>query len=140
MVPKLERAFETRDLKFFNAISTPDFVDKEMGSAMTKAQAMEQMKMMFQMAKSINCHFNVMSTSVAGNNATLKASGHIVTVMKPQGPKDKKTHTMVIDMWTKETWVKAGTTWKIKMLEEAKPAKMTMDGKPYNPSMAAGHK
>jgi hypothetical protein len=44
---------------------------------------------------------------------------------------------MVMDMKTKETWVRAGSGWKLRKLEEQGQGKMLMDGKPFDPSKMA---
>ncbi len=137
MIPKVEKAFKTGDLKFFEDISTADFTEKEMGKTYTKAESMAQMKQGLAMGKPSEVKFKLMSSKVMGNTATAVTSGHMVMMMKAQKPKDK-AHRMVMDMWEKQTWVKDGKAWKIKMIEEAKPSKMTMDGKPMDPSKMGG--
>lgn len=136
-IPKLERAFDHKDLSFFEKISTADFTETEMGQTYTKAQSMSQMKAGNNQAKSIHAKFKLLTSSVSGNTAMAMTFGHITTVMKPHGPKDK-AHRMSMDMWGKETWVRSGKSWMIQKLEEAKPSKMTMDGKAIDPSKMGG--
>jgi len=137
MLPKIEHAFVARDADFFKSIATPDFTEKEMGRTMTGKEAIAEMKGMFAMCKSVKCKLNVVSTKAKGDSATAVSHGVMHSVLKPNGPKDKEHH-MNAEMWMKETWVRSGNTWKIKMIEDAKPTKITMDGKPFNPNQM-GH-
>jgi hypothetical protein len=138
MLRKAENAFNTKNISFFEKSATADFTEKEMGRTVKRADALAEMKSMFSMAKSVNCKFKLLSTKASGNTGIIMTSGHCVMVMMPSKPKAKPS-TMVVDMWEKETWVRDGKSWKIKMIEEAKPSKMTMDGKPYDPSKMGGH-
>src|SRR6188474_2373298 len=104
LLPKLEKAFATRDAKFFDNISTSDFTETMMGQTFTKAQSMAQMKQQFKTVESCKAKFKILSAKVQGGNGLATAAGHFVMVMKPMAKGDKK-HTMVMDMKTKETWV-----------------------------------
>ena len=137
MLPKVVKAFETKNVKFFDSISTADFTETEMGKTMNKAESMAGMSQMFKSAKTIKCSFKLDSSSVKGDTGTAMTSGRMTAIMNPTKPKGKPS-TMVADMWMKETWVKDGKGWKIKHIDEAKPSKMTMDGKPFDPSKMGG--
>ncbi len=136
MLPKLTKAFDTMDPKFFKAISAPDFTETVGGKTYTKEQAMQQMVQQFAMTKSMKCHFRILSAKASGNTGIAMTAGHFTSVLKPG--QDGKTHTLMMDMWEKETWVKTGKGWKIKSLKEAKPPKSTMDGHPFDPSKMGG--
>lgn len=136
MMPKLVRAFETKDVAFFDRISTADFTEKYMGRTMTKKEAMAQMKTEMASVKAIKCSFKILSAKVMGNTGIAMTAGHMTMTSKPMGK--EKSHKMVMDMWEKETWVRSGNGWKIKSLEEAKPMKMMVDGKPMDPSKMGG--
>lgn len=133
MIPKAERAFNSMDSKFFAATTTADFTEVEMGKTYNKKQSLAEMKQMSSACKSISCSLKLMSVKASRSTGTALTSMHMVAVMKPQG-KDKKAHTMVMDSWETETWVRVGKIWKLKHLQETKPSKMTMDGKPYKPA------
>jgi hypothetical protein len=137
MAPRAKRAFETRNAKFFETTSAPDFVDKMMGQPMTKKQSMAEMKRMFDECKSIKADLKVLSTKASGNTGVAMTFGHMTMITKPS-KQDPKSHKIVMDMWLKETWIRSGKTWKMKMIESAKPMKMTMDGKPFDPSQGGG--
>jgi hypothetical protein len=134
MLPKLENAFHTKNAKFFATISTADFTEKGMGHTYTRKQSMAEMKSMFAQSESIQCSFKILSTMVTGEVGIATTSAHMVAIMKPM-KKGDKSHRMVMDMVQKETFVRKGGGWKVKMIEDSKPTKMTMDGKPYNPKM-----
>lgn len=134
MLPKLENAFRTKDAKYFETISTADFTEKGMGKTYNKKQSMAEMKSMYAQSKSINCSFKLLSTKVTGKLGIATTSAHMVAVMKPM-KKGDKSHRLVMDMVQKETFVRQGGGWKVKMIEDSKPSKMTMDGKPYTEKM-----
>lgn len=137
MQSRVERAFAQKDWRFFESISTPDFTYRERGRTTTRKQSMEQMKQGFAACESMSGKFKLLSSRVSGNTATAMLSGHFVMKLKPT-KKGQKGSVMTSDMWTKETWVRSGNTWKIKKIEEVKPSKMTMDGKPVDPSKMGG--
>jgi hypothetical protein len=139
VIPKLVKAFKTADVKFFETISTADFTETEMGQTVNKKQAMDQMKAMNKMGKVTECSFKVLSAKAANGKGTATTEGHSTMVVKPT-KKGDKSHTMKVDMWYVENWVKAGNGWKIKSLtmDPKHPMKMTMDGKPMDPSKMGG--
>ena len=136
LMPRLEKAFATKDASFFDKMTTPDFTEVMMGQTFTKAQSMANMKQQFQTVESCKAKFKVLSSKVVGNNGFSSARGRFVMIMKPMSKGDKK-HTMEIDMKTKETWVRTPAGWKLKKLEELGKGKMLMDGKPFDPSKMA---
>jgi len=127
-IPKLEKAFDTMDLGFFDKISTADFTDKANGQQTKKAEMLAQMKQQFAMTKTLKSNFKLLSTKASGNTGVAMTWAKATMTTKPQGK--EKSHTMVVEMWEKQTWVRDGKSWKIKLLEATKPVKMTMDGKP----------
>jgi hypothetical protein len=137
MAPRAKRAFEAKNVKFFESTAAPDFVDKMMGQPMTRKQSMAEMKRMFDESKSIKADLKVLSTKASGNTGVAMTFGHMTIITKPT-KQDPKSHKLVMDMWLKETWVRSGKTWKMKMIETAKPMKMMMDGKPMDPSQMGG--
>lgn len=135
-MPKIVKALETGDMAFFDSISTADFTEKSMGRTMTKKQSMTRMKTEMAGIKTLKCSFKILSAKVMGNTGVAMTTGHMTMTTKPTAK--QKSNAIVVDVWEKETWVRSGTGWKIKMLEEAKPAKMTVDGKPVDPSKMGG--
>lgn len=136
LLPRLEKAFETKNVKFFEDISTADFQDKMGPQKMTKAQSMAEMRRQFKTMKSMDCSFKLVSTKVTGNTAVSLTHSKATMITLPEG--NEKSHVMKAEMWEKETWVKVGKTWKIRILEQAKPMKMWMDGKPFDPAKMGG--
>ncbi len=137
-LPKAKKAFNSKDLKFFETTAAPDFVEKSMGKTVNRQQSMANMKQMFAGAKSMNCWFELQSASAKGGVGIAMTHSRMTAIMNPMKKGDKKTHAMKGEGWTKMTWVKMGKTWKLKMIEDAKPSKMTMDGKPFDPSKMGG--
>jgi hypothetical protein len=136
-MPKVEKAFLKGDTTFFDKISTDDFTDTEMGQTMNKKQSMAQMKQGMAMMKPSVCDLKLLSCSVKGGVGMAQTMMHMVATMMPM-KKGDKAHKMVMDMWENETWVKSGSGWKIQKIAQAKPMKMTMDGKPADPSKMGG--
>ncbi len=137
MLPRVDKAIETKNYKFFEAISAPDFTETDMGKTFNRKQAMAQMKQEMSTVKSSTCKFKLLSSNVSGNVGNANTFGSMTMVIKPM-KKGDKNHTMHMDVWMKETWVKSGNGWKIQHLEEAKPSKVTRDGKPFDPSKMMG--
>jgi hypothetical protein len=131
MKPKVEMAFDHKDMKMFDQMSTKDFTETAMGHTMTKSQAMAEMKKEFATVKSVDCHLSLTSAKADKGTGTAFTTGHVVMMTMPD-PKGK-SHKVSVDMWEKQTWVKQGSTWKIKHLEQVKPPVTMMDGKPMQP-------
>lgn len=132
LLPKLEKAFATKDASWFDKMTTPDFTEVMMGQTMTKQQAMAGMKQQFQTVESCKAKFQILTAKVVNGKGLASAKGNFIMIMKPGA--DKKKHTMTMSMKTKETWVRSGNAWKLQKLEEQGQGKMLMDGKPFDPS------
>lgn len=123
-----KKAFESRDIKFFESTSTSDFVyiDFEKNKQ-TKAQSMASMKNLFATAKTltvqVTCGKYSFAKGVGKHVSTAKAT---VTLLD----KDNKSHTLVITTTTEETLKKVGGAWKVSMVRELSKPVATMDGKP----------
>lgn len=135
-IPKIARALETSDVKFFDAISTPDFTEIEGGKSYSKADALNEMKTMKATVQSTKCTMTLLSAKVVDGKGISETHGSFHTIMKPD--KSGKSHTMDIEFWSKQTWVKSGNGWKMQKLEDTKPSKMKMDGKPMDMSKMGG--
>lgn len=136
MKPKVEKAFATKDIKFFEENTTSDFTETMNGKKTTKKESMKGLKDFFAMCKSIKTSMKVMSCSVKGSSATATISSHLVAVMNPM-QKGGKPMTIVMDSTEKQIFEKTGTSWKLKALEQVK-VKGTLDGKPFDPSQMGG--
>ena len=137
LLPKAKRAFETKDVGFFDKMSTADFSESMGDKTSTKAQSMAEMKRWFGMSSNIKCSFKLLSAKADGSMGTATFADHMTFNMKPQ-KKGDKMHKVVMDMWEKQTWVRSGKGWKLKMIGQMKPMKMWMDGKPMDPSKMGG--
>lgn len=127
--PRLAKSFENKDPKVYESDLTADFRDKSQGKVSDRKTSIAQMKQAFAAAKSIKCMIKVLSAKVSGNTGTALTSGRLELVLNPMD-NTGKTHTMVMEEVQRETWVRVGKTWKLRRTEEAKPTKMTVDGKP----------
>lgn len=133
-VPKMVAAFQARDVKFFEDISTPDFTDKGPQGTVDKAKGMAEMKQQFAASKKMACKVKTLSVKASSSKATaviwMKAD-MIVTI-------GKKDHAISMEDTETQNWVKVGPTWKIKSLVEGKPTHVMMDGKPAPASAVGG--
>lgn len=128
-MPKSKRAFETKNVGYFEAVSTPDFTYTDIaGKTQKKKEAIAGLKMMFDQSQSIKATMKLVSITENAGGGIVVVDNHYDTVTKP-GP-DKKSHRMEMSMTTKETWVKSGRKFKLKKIVETKVGKMLMDGKP----------
>jgi hypothetical protein len=129
--PQVEKAFKNKNAAFFQQVSTPDFkyVDAQ-GNVENKEQSMASMKQMFGMAKSVSAKFKRLSATAKGNQGTASYEGKFNIVMA--GP-DGKMQNMAMSTYTRETYRKVGSKWLVSKIQETKPGKMTMNGKPFNP-------
>lgn len=134
--PKLEKAFAKMDAAFFDKVTTPDFTETMMGQTMTKQQSLANMKQQSQMMESCKAKFKLLSAKVVNGKGIAASKGSFVMVMKPMSQGAAK-QTMTIDMQTQETWVRSGGTWKLQRLVEVGKSKMTMNGKPFDPTKMA---
>lgn len=128
MCTEYKKAFESRNIKFFEATSTSDFtyIDFEK-KKQNRAQTMESLKGLFATAKTlavqVTCGKYSFSKGVGKHVNTMKAT---VTMLD----KDNKSHTIVITSTTEDTLKKVGGTWKVAMVREISKPTMTVDGKP----------
>lgn len=130
------KAFATKNSAYFGQISTPDFTYTDAtGRKMTKKESIAQMKAMFDQTGAAKASFKSSGHAVRGNIGTANYIGTFV--MTSKGP-DGKSHTMAMTSYTKETYKKIGAKWFVHAIVETKPGKMTMDGKPFDPSQMGG--
>lgn len=135
MGPKVIKAFETENIGFFEKISTPDFKVQEGKTVMNKQQAMAQMKQMFEMSSNMKAAFRTLSMKLEGRNGVAVTDGKYTFDMKTP---DGKTHKMAMQQKMTEKYRKTPQGWKIFMIINHEGGKMTMDGKPFDPSVLGG--
>lgn len=127
--PKGFKAFQTKNLAYFQNVSTDDFVYVGTGGEkQNKKQSMASLKQMFDEAKSIIAGGRIKSTKENAKGGTVEMENSYDILLKPG--KDGKPHRMQMQSWTRETWVLVGNTYKVQKIEDLKPSKMMMDGKP----------
>ncbi len=137
MLPRIAHAFETKDGNFFRMISAPGFTDSDGHRTLNAKESIGEIEAMFHVSQSIRCHFYSNGTKATGNTGVAMTFGHMDTIMKPEKP-NAKPHRLSMDMWIKQTWIRSGNTWKLLKMEQSKPARMKMDGKPMDPSKMGG--
>jgi hypothetical protein len=139
--PKVEKAFANKDLSFFEKSSTDDFSESHGGQNMNKKDSMASLKQFFGMAKSISCKYDLVSASAKGNTGNAVMHSKMTAMIAPMAMKGKakaKAQKWVMESWESQVWVKSGKTWKLKTLGDAKPMKMSVDGKSMDPAKVMG--
>ena len=134
-LPTMIRAMEHKDFAFFDKVATPDFTMTMNGTTQKRAEALSGLKMSFDMSDKIKYKYKPTTFSVKGGIATVTGFQSGKMSMKPGA--DKKKHVMVVSSKTVECWRKSGKSWMIFSITETN-SKMTMDGKPMDPSMMGG--
>ena len=132
---KFLKAYKTRDLKAIEKMCTPDFKYKVLnGQVMNLKQSLDMMKAEFSMMpEPAAMTMKVDKVRSRGNIAVAETSGSFKGKMP--GP-DGKMHVMAGTGKSRQTYVKTAGGWKTKMVEEVSQ-KMTMDGRPFDPSKMA---
>lgn len=135
MYDKAAIAFEKMDTNGIFSYMAPGFTMTMAGHTMTTEQAKGQMKAWFSMMKTMHCKFTVTKVSGVGGMALVTDDFSQGGVTKPN-PKTKKSDRYA-DVGTEQaTWIKVNGKWMMKKLVMIKE-NMTMNGKPFNPSMSA---
>lgn len=135
MVPKIQKAFATKDVAFFDSIAAPDFVDKSLGQTLGRRQAMKEMKAEMGSVKSMKLDMKLVSAEASGGIGRAVTAGNATFTTKPG--KGGKSHVMSMRFIERQTWVRSGSTWKLKVLDETM-SDGKMDGKPMRQG-GAGH-
>jgi len=126
-------------LKTFEKITrgavTSDFKHIGDGQTMGYDQMLTTMKQSMAMLKVTSCKATTSHISEKGNKATSISKHDMRATMT--GP-DKKNHKF--HMWgtTRDTYSKEVNTWKLAIMDWSE-SKMTMDGKPFDPTKMGGH-
>ncbi len=132
---KIEKAFNAEDVKTIMACGTKDFKFKQKNGPATDAKATgEMLKAQFDAPGKMKTTMKIESCKVTGNTATVVGTMNMAGKMP--GP-DGKPHEMTGWSKTKDSLVKEGGQWKIKLIDTLEE-KMTMDGKPFNPAAMSG--
>ena len=135
-LPQMKKAMESKNLAFFEKSSTADFTYTTAGQTAKKKDAMAGLKSMFDMTKSLKYSCKITGFKKTKNGIVVNLTNHFEMTMMP-GP-DKKTHLMVTDQASQETWKKSGKTWLLTNITDIGKGKSTMDGKPFDPSQMGG--
>ena len=136
---KIGNAMKKKDMKAFEKIVkagiTSDFKYIENGQTMTFDQMFQMMKASFTtMDKVTMAETKILSVKESGKTATAKVRHTMVGTMKLQ---DNKTHKFTMTGVSVDSYKKIGKEWKMSVMDW-KESKMTMDGKPFDPSKMGG--
>lgn len=134
LYPKLSTMFMKKDFDGIMKTGAPDFKMKQGGQTLDGKATMAMMKQQMGPATIKACSMKPTSIKIAGNKAVVLSDGSTTMVMK--GP-DGKTHTMSDIGKSRDTLIKTKAGWKFQLIESLSE-KMTMDGKPFNPTAMMG--
>lgn len=135
MYNQAEMLFDKKDADGIFRYMAPDFSMTMMGQKMNTEQAKASMKQWFGMMKDLHAKMTVTSVMSKANMAMVTDSFHMSGHM--MNPKTKKWSKYVDSGMETATWVRMGGKWMMKSLT-MKGEKMTMDGKPFDPSKMGG--
>ena len=128
--PKVSQAFAAENMGYFTSSTTPDFTMVENGKTSKKKEALAGLKMFFDMADNIKSTYKVSHVAVSGKKGSCDTEGFTTCDVKMP---DKKVHKMTMKEWGTEHWVQQGKgVWKLAQIVSTRPAKATMDGKPFD--------
>lgn len=128
---KLTTAMKKKDVKTVMALTTPDFSMKMPNGQVQKAGAIEaSMRQMFSATKSIDkLETKIDSLKIQGNKAVaVSTTAFACTMQDAQG----QTHKYTENSTSRDYLVKTKKGWRFQRTEALK-AKVTMDGKPFDP-------
>lgn len=136
---KIIAAIKARDAdafaKIVKACTTKDFKYVEMGRTMGLNEMIMGMRQgMTQMKDLKRADVKIVSVKEMGSKGTAKLWHNMEGRMMGQ---DKKWHNMGFTGMSTHAFVKVGGEWKMSMMKWGKQ-KMTMDGKPFDPSKMGG--
>lgn len=123
-----------KDIKPFLNLATSDFTMTQNGQTMNRQNAEAALQKQFAMTTSVDkMTIKIQSLKVSGNTAVVNTQSDVAFTMNGQ---DKKPHKFTDSEADKDTWVKTPKGWRLKS-EETLNAKITLDGKPFNPATDA---
>lgn len=128
---KVQKAMIAKDLKTIMASGTKDFTYTEAGKTMSGEQISSQMQQQFSMTVGTpKSKFTITSCVVKGKTASVECSNFTEMQIKLG---DSKPHTLVSNSKEKDSLVKTDKGWLMKAVNVTSD-KMTLDGKPFDPS------
>jgi hypothetical protein len=112
-------------------LNTPDYtVILDNGKTMSRQQLEDRLKGYFssgQLVRQISYTYEVKEIKVNGNEAVVLVEQKDKRI---QIRRDGKPHEVEANVIHRDTWVRTDEGWKLKLTEELKQTKFTVDGKP----------
>ena len=134
MNAQMGNAMRRGDMKAITAIikagCTKDFSYVEAGKSSNMDQMLTNMKAGLSAMKTTSAKASLLTLKEKGSNAVATEKHEVAGIMTD---KNKKTHRIVFIGTSTDTYVKVGKEWKMSKMEWT-ANKMTMDGKPMDPS------
>lgn len=131
MYDHASQMFAKKDIKNLSMGFADDFTSKSKQGVLNKKQMIAMMKEMFATTSNVRVSMKVLSATRKGKLVTVKS----YSVWKGT-TKDEKgvPHEMVYSGSSTEIWDTSGKHWKMKSMVDGNDMKMTMDGKPFDPT------
>jgi|GEM_PF-3655976 len=121
-------SIKKKDVSWFKANTTDDYVEVGKTKTLTKAQALAQINLLAMYTQTFQTiDTKVLSFTMQGKNAIVVTQSHLVATLK--GAKGKPSLLEHSDKAT-ELWVPSGSTYKLKKTTDIFD-KTTINGKPY---------
>jgi ketosteroid isomerase-like protein len=122
-------AAEKKDAKGTTGQITPDYIGiGKGGSRSDAAQLRQDVQMLLSMFKTLKVSQTVQSLTLKGNQAVVTMKAHIVGLIGD--PSSQKTHQMVVDSVSEDTWVRSGARGWLLRRSKTISERSLADGKP----------
>ncbi len=125
---KFDQAFLKNNLTAFLGMLTPDYAHVEAnGQRMDRTAMIASFKSERAAIQSPVVQSKLQSLSTKDNQIVATVQEHLSGIMAD--PRSKEPHKLEIDATSKDTWVKQGSVWKLK-LDQVITQTILVDGKP----------
>ncbi len=136
---QMTSALKKMDVKSVEKITkqwcSPNFKYTELGRTQTRQEMVTDIKMSFTQIKNVLVsESKIKKITQKGNSGTTTGTHHMVCdILMP----DKKTHKLDYFGISTDVWAKNGKKWQVVSMSMMN-LKMTLDGKPFDPSKMGG--
>jgi len=118
-----------KDIKALIELNTPDYkLILRDGNVMNNQRLEEQLKLFFGLVdRNIRFVHEIKQVNINGNEAVVVVEQKDKRIQRCE---DGKLHEVEANVIHRDTWIREANSWKLKMTEEQKQIKLTVDGKP----------
>ena len=121
--------FRNKDIKALIELNTPDYkLILRDGNIMNNQQLEEQLKLFFGLVdRNIRFVHEIKQININGNEVVVVVEQKDKRIQRFE---DGKLHEVEANVIHQDSWIREANIWKLKMTEEQKQIKLTVDGKP----------